>query len=999
MIPEPLGRVLEATGYLLNGEPAARTVSVARSDTHVITPSDVHTRLPSFRPEAWWRSNPETGPWSGSADLKVYFKFVQEPEAAPVAEWQREVWNQGFSPLLWLISPEKIELYNGFGRPQRAHHATRNRINHFRLLDSDLTKLEGLAGRLAMETGEFWRQVPHVNRKTTVDSRLLRDLGILERDLIDAKLDRDEAQALIGQSIFTQYLIDRKIVTKEQLMGMCGHAELPDIFSDREATARLFNWLREIFNGDMFPTNSRSVPGVKYLHRVAEFLNATDPDGQTSLFPYRFDVIPVELISAIYEQFVHSCAAEGGGNFQTNHPARREGVYYTPLAAVSLVLDEVFNGLTGDENVLDITCGSGVFLVEALRRLVYLKAGGGAPTRRTIRNALYKQLYGVDISPAAIRIAAFSLYLAALELDPNPQPPEALRFQPLVGKTLLVGDAHVIEQSPDGRTALATRAGPKKFDVIVGNPPWSFKGQAGTAARRVAALRAPLQPRGQSLDFVARAKDFAHDKTRFGMVLSATPFFSRSGTGVEAARSVVESLAPVTLVNLSELSGWLFPKANMPAVALLARHRDQGADRMTLVQARWSLAGERSHTIEISPSDITTLPVVSWKRNHGLFKAAFLGRRHDLLLLDELWEKYEPLEKRLHALSTSLKTGLILGDRSRDASALKGLPFLRHRLRPWLVPDDLPAFNENSAERPRHRKIYSGPLLLVGEYMQGRPRPVTAIANQDLVYSDAYFGASFAGGPSDAAYLVAGILGSALASWYFLMTASAFGLWIRRVKPADIVSMPFPDFADAIGSNAGKQVLKHAHSFHRKPPDEEALETLDNSVFDLYGLDDADRIVVRDGLFRASWQWKRGRLESTAPAELSHLKAYAYAFLSTMDAWLSVSNRRRMRAEIYSLTPHAPLRVIRFVLENTPGPSVVEVTTPDESLSAVLSRIGERTKVRITDALVGVRDLRVHAKDEVSIIKPSARRNWLGVRGLEDADAVMQDSVRGHRTT
>ena len=28
--------------------------------------------------------------------------------------------------------------------------------------------------------------------------------------------------------------------------------------------------------------------------------------GQLSFFPYRFEVIPVELISAIYEQFVHS---------------------------------------------------------------------------------------------------------------------------------------------------------------------------------------------------------------------------------------------------------------------------------------------------------------------------------------------------------------------------------------------------------------------------------------------------------------------------------------------------------------------------------------------------------------------------------------------------------------------------------------------------------------------------------------------------------------------
>ena len=46
-------------------------------------------------------------------------------------------------------------------------------------------------------------------------------------------------------------------------------------------------------------------------------------------------------------------------------------------------------------------------------------------------------MFGVDDSEAAVRIAAFSLYLAALDLDPDPRPPEALRFEPLRGRTLL----------------------------------------------------------------------------------------------------------------------------------------------------------------------------------------------------------------------------------------------------------------------------------------------------------------------------------------------------------------------------------------------------------------------------------------------------------------------------------------------------------------------------------------------------------------------------------
>ena len=989
MIAEPLCHVLEATGYLANGEVAAPTV--------VLSGSGGHTRLPSFRPEVWWRSH-AAAVQRGGGNLTVYFKYVENLDEVPVAEWQREIWNQGFSPLLWLISQERIELYNGFGTPEGPDDAAANRLSSFRCLDAELEKLDTLAGRLAMETGQFWRTEPRVSRVTSVYGRLLHDLHRLERVLVDADLCRNEAQGLIGRCIFTKYLIDKRIVTKRHLVAQCGHADLPDVLDDRTATERLFKWLRDTFNGDMFPPSEQSVPPAQHLEQVARFLRGEDLDtGQRRFFPYRFDVIPVELVSAIYEQFVHSSASESVGI----NPARSEGVYYTPLAAVSLVLDEVFDGLSGDEDVLDLTCGSGVFLVEALRRLVRLKAKGQTPSRATIRDTLYNQVYGVDVSESAVRIAAFSLYLAALELDPDPRPPEALRFKPLQGRTLVVGNARSIEQEDSGKRILTDGKRLKTFDVIVGNPPWSYKGRRGTAERRAAAPLAPLQPRGQSLDFVTRARDFAHEGTRFGMILSATPFFGKSATSIGAARETVGALAPVTVINLSELSSWLFPKADMPAVALLGRHRGKDTDRMTLVQMRWSPAGERSHTIEVSPSDCTTLPIASWKRNAGLFKAAFLGCRPDLLLLDELWERHEPLERRLRDVNTRLRNGLIFGNRSRDSTFLRGLPFvLKDAVGPFDLPShDLAVFDANKAQWPRQRETYRAPLLLVKEFMRGGPRPIVAVSEQDAVFTDTFYGASLSGVPSETAYFVAGILGSAFASWYLLMTGSAFGLWMRRLKLKDIASMPVPALMSYVESAAGKRIVRLVHDFHQRQIGADDWNALDSAVFDLYELDDADRIVIRDGLYRAGWQWKAGRESSVAPATVEDLRGYARAFLSSMDAWLSVSNRRRLRAEIYDVPSESPHRVIRFVLEDKPGPSVMDVMQPSGPLKSLLARIGERAAIRITEALIGMRELRVHASDEVSIIKPAARRHWLCVHGLEDADAVVRDSAYGNRTT
>ena len=987
MIAKPLRKVLEATGYLVNGQGAAPSVELADSG--------MRARVPSFEPDACWRGNVDANGGGRAAGLTVYFKYENKPRDSVVAEWQKEIWNQGFSPLLWVVSPEQTALYNGFGEPRPPAEANENLLGTFQNDEPDLARLDARAGRLAMETGHFWSRESRVDRRTRVDSRLLRDLLVLENTLIRADLDQDQAQALIGRCIFAQYLVDRQIVTRDRLVEQCGHPDLPRVLTDRAATESLFAWLSESFNGDMFPPGSTAVPAAAHLERVARFLTGEDLEtGQLHFFPYRFDVIPVELVSAIYEQFVHAASTDSTGA----NLARSQGVFYTPLAAVSLVLDEVCDGLTGQETVLDLSCGSGVFLIEALRRLVYAKARGGALSRHAIRQTLYKQIYGVDVEEAAVRVAAFSLYLAAMELDPHPQRLEDILFESLRDRTLLVGDAREIDETPAGRRVLTDGGRLRKFDIIVGNPPWSYQGETGTEARREAMPGASLQSRGQSLDFVTKGREFAHERTRFGMVLSAPPFFSLSSTTLDAVQQNVEELAPVTLINLSDLSKWLFPRAKMPAIVLLARHFEQPKHRMTLVQAHWSPAGERSRMIEIAPNDVATLPIASWKRYPGLFKAAFIGKKPDLLLLDHLVEKHQPLGVRLRDLGTQLRAGLAFGNRSRDAGFLKGLPLVQKSdVGPFsLSIDELPAFGDDKAERPKTREHFRAPLLLVTEFLRqvSSPRLVVAIAQRDVVFTSGTFGASFAHAPLEIAYLAAGILASALASWFLLMTGSAFRLWMRRAKLKDIAAMPVPALEESAGLGPGQEVIQIVRDFHGRPPSPADWNALDEAVFDLYGMGNEDRIIIRDGLLRAGWQWQDGRSRSVEPVGVNELQTYARAFLTSMDVWFAALNRRRMCAKIYDLPEDATHRVVRFVIEDRPCPSVVEVIKAQLPLQSVLTEVSARTKADVASALVGKSELRVHARDEVSLIKPAALRHWLGVCGLEDASLVVKDSVR-----
>lgn len=413
--------------------------------------------------------------------------------------------------------------------------------------------------------------------------------------------------------------------------------------------------------------------------------------------------------------------------------------------------------------MLDLTCGSGVFLVEALRRLVAKRARDAQPTRDLIRETLYEQVFGMDISEPAVHVAAFSLYLTALELDPSPEPPDALAFRPLIGNTLFEGNVW------EERSSLREQTGARAFDVIVGNPPWSYSRAPALQARR--ARTGFRGSRGVSLDFLHAATEYSSPRTRLGLVLGGPHFFGLGASTRRALRKLVTDLSPVTLVNLSSLSGWLFPKASMPGIAFFARQRKPvgRAELISTYQVPWTPAGERTHTFQIAPSDGTTLPLEYWKRRPEFLKAAFFGGHRDADLLDRLYEKHQMLEEALGRFRAKLSPGVTMGSSS-------------------------------FAKRPTARDMYSAPLLLVKEAVtrEHAGRVAAAVADADTVFTKSFFGARFDKNDREAACLLAGILGSSFASWFFLMTATDYGIWRRRVMRADVERLRVPDVGAAL---------------------------------------------------------------------------------------------------------------------------------------------------------------------------------------------------------
>ena len=976
----------------------------------------------------------------------IYFKIVEVDDisAPQVTQIRKRVWNVGRAPILWLISPTQVRIYDAFARPEEGDTEKSHILDVLKLTSDGLEGVERFRREL-FDTGQFWGSDKGrlIDRNQRVDVSLLDDLWDTERILTmdHGGIPVHIAHALIGRAIFMAYLWDRKVITSEFLNAEFEHSNMEDLLTDKKQLYKFFRWLRSTFNGDLFPIDEDEEDLVDDIHLelICKFFDGTDMSSieiddnkiksfQERLWPYNFDIIPIELISSIYEMFAHS---------KDPIDARAKSIHYTKLHLVELVTSLAMLDLPDAARVLDPACGSGVFLVDAFRRLVWKKRFKlkRELKRDEICHILLYQICGVDIERGAIEVTAFSLYLALLELDESFTDPNYIKFPkliyhqgwrecyyPVLYNQDIANTEHVFNQNEP----FACR----KFDLIVGNLPWTELNKE-TAPRDPENLESGrqwlleycqekniphLKPDQGIMD---RVRDFASVDTRIAFIVSSRIFYQLGTGGKFWLSSFLEDNSIFMAINLSDISGEkiLFGgkkhrrsegAPGMPGSVIFYSPRPPDDDScVTYICPMWYPLIKKRGEIVIHPPDIQTISLILLRDNPHLWKIAFLGSQRDFELIKKL-TRNPTLKEVLHEIGINDKKygrGYIKGNRSRDATKYIGCPNIEatEDYKYSINSNELPRFQYEDLERPREKGIYKGPLLIVRRSLKdGETR--SAFTLDDTVYSTTYVGFSFDGVVDERyAHRINAIFNSKLTLYLAFMLSRELG-WSRRIiEDSDWLNMPLPESIFDLDDDSWDEVItienELCESWRSASPSKrkELEDSLFKSVCDLYGLNENECIIVDDMirytidlyLNRKKVKTKRKGIK---PPTSNQLQRYADRLCKQLNNILEFEGKILIYT-VYDIRTDSSLSVVEFKQVSQTTSNQKNSTARIEGLEELLIKLSKSSQNQISEHVYVRGHLRVYEGEYLYIIKPSEERFWSESAALNDSDAVIREHM------
>jgi len=959
--------------------------------------------------------------------------------------------------LLFLATPGELSVYDLTQPPPRTAQEWKKR----KPLDAvcnvaDVATALNAYHRQQIESGRLFEEkhFGDFKRRRRADRSLIMDLRIVREELMKKGLKGKNlkyAHALIGRSIFIRYLEDRGILTRKYFLNVAGNKKAwlsildsePDkayaepymgkiyylkVLSDNDFTYTLFHQLAQDFNGDMFPEDQDERRTVKqeHLDLLQSFLRG-DTGLQRKLFfwAYKFDIIPIELISSIYEEFY---SVQNGERKST-------GTHYTPSALVDFLLSQTLTTerLANNPRILDAACGSGIFLVESFRRIARYRVhqqNGRRLDARQLRKILRDQIRGIDINEEAIRISAFSLYLALLHYQ---EPPDILAQMDrgyCLPRLIKGNEQNAKSESFD--ILLAANAFSKEADttadIVVGNPPWGDAPKKDKEAREQTKEALdwcnekgyPVGDRERSQAFIWRACDFLRENGTAGLLVS-TGIFHKHGSPSKAFRKKwLDYVILSKIIHFGHVRHIFFPESDSPFASVIFEksRTHKSNNRFMYGSARKTAIVNSLQSVILSHEDINFLEQSDIIRDHLLWKMLWWGNHQDAALINAL-RLNDSFSKLVDDKSSG--RGYERSGPKKDSDWLKNyqeLPlksFIRYGN---LSLDDLKIVPDQVYRRGIE-DFYCGERLLVkrGITERGKPkgRIIARLEQEPFCFSSAIFCFNLTKPETSIYKILLGIIWSSLARYYFFLTASSWGPWHNELHKEEILEMPvrLPK-----SKNLKKRIINIVDQLRNWPtnkPRDDSLEflqiesELDEAIFDLYELSEPERDLVCDmcdvGLVffydpvnssaarsvdLASLSTRMGKMDDLKddPKNRVDIQGYLRAFLHIWNRELKPDGEFVWR--VISPSHDSPMLAVVFSAQAKEGSIKAGEESDDRAWLGLLKKLGRDLQIPFHSERIYIDGLvRVVTPTEIIIIKRNEGRFWTRSMAREDAEATL----------
>lgn len=957
----------------------------------------------------------------------IYFRQLSHFNPTVVSKLHRKIWNEGRTPLLAIVTPQEIRLYDCFDTPEK-DSASLNKLerNSFRDTPRDLKRLGELLHQSKIDSGIIWEEQLGTSIKThnRVDRKLVSNLGDARKRLSeDYHIPFDVIHDLLGRSLFTLYLEDRGILTPANYPSKPrGVSNFFDLLNNHKSTYKLFHHLEEIFNGDLFPVTSKE---EKLINKNPDCLSVINNcfsgrmdivTGQLSFGwrMFQFQYIPIELISSIYEEFMSE-------EDEKHKKIEKYGEFYTPQMLVEFVLNEVLpwpdeNNKRYDLRILDPACGSGIFLVESYKRLIarWKYANRNKEINEDVlAQLLFNNIYGIEKDTEAIKVTAFSLYLTFLNYMEPKKVLSKVRFKLLVrwkdkkelqmrGEKKLGNNLFQFSTFTKGLEIFEN-----KFDLIVGNPPWKLGKLDDDVKEYLTKNKLPQQIMCAYLHYMPK---LISDGV-ISLISAAKILFNTGEVYEKFRRNLFNENNIDTIINLSVVRDIIFKNANSPGAVIIYGKRKEDADDnhrdyVTYCVPKSIETIKHRQSVVIDASEIKFLPVREiLKENSKIFKIAMWGNVRDLKLIERLQSI-----KSINDITNRFEKGGGLHIKEN------GKPFGNESLTDhyFIPPQMIQQYytskkgldklkNEHLRYRTNNHEIFKKPVMLINEGSKGSEFCCSYV-DYNCAYKKSTYGISIKNKNANYHKALVACLNSTIATYYFFITSSSWGVDKGgRVQNNDAIS--FPSLAsemkeETINKLAEKvdEIITIKNSskveFNEKERIQEIRKQIDGIIYKELNLSSNEKSLINDALDYSIALQKR-YFTSNAEGYASikkEVEPYSKMLAKTISSTLKHSNKGIWVEIINSNNERDAVKIIALHFDNKQECGSYQIST-NVNISKLLKDINKYTYEQHSESIYYRKVVKYYTGKIIYLVKPNQKRFWTISQALNDADDILLDLI------